>query len=224
VVPAAGLGERMAGEVPKQYLPLAGRTVLGHTLQRMLDWGFLKGLVVALHENDKWWPELVLAGDDRVETVVGGEQRCHSVLAALRALAGRAAPLDWVLVHDAARPCVRREDVERLKESSARDAVGGLLALPVAETVKRAGSEGRVQATVDRRDLWLAQTPQMFRHGALTECLQAALDRGEQVTDEASAMELAGLKPLLVAGAATNIKITLPADLATAEAWLALGE
>jgi 2-C-methyl-D-erythritol 4-phosphate cytidylyltransferase len=224
VVPAAGLGERMAGDVPKQYLPLAGEPILSHTLRRMLDWGFLSGLVVALHADDQWWPHLPVAADARIETVRGGEQRSQSVLAALEALPGRAARQDWVLVHDAARPCIRREDVLRLKDSVARDAVGGLLAMPVTETVKRADGEGRVLGTVDRRDLWLAQTPQMFRYGSLLDCLRAALERGEEITDEASAIERSGLQPRLVAGSATNIKITLPADLACAEAWLALGE
>ena len=224
VVPAAGLGERMAGVVPKQYLELAGQSVISHTVQRMLAWEFLQGLVVALHREDTWWPQQPVAGDTRVETVTGGVERGHSVLAALKALQGRAAPQDWVLVHDAARPCIRRQDVERLRQELAQDALGGLLALPVAETVKRADADGRVEGTLDRRGLWLAQTPQMFRYEQLRDCLQAALDRGEQVSDEASAMEFAGLQPRLIAGAGSNIKITLPADLATAEAWLAGGE
>ncbi|MCZ6828388.1 MAG: 2-C-methyl-D-erythritol 4-phosphate cytidylyltransferase [Gammaproteobacteria bacterium] len=224
VVPAAGLGERMGAAVPKQYLELAGQTVISHTVQRMLDWEFLQGLLVALHRDDKWWPQQAVASDRRVETVVGGDQRCYSVLAALKALGGRAAPQDWVLVHDAVRPCIRREDVESLRTGLEQDAVGGLLALPVAETVKRADTDGRVEATLDRQGLWLAQTPQMFRYGQLLDCLQVALDNDEQVTDEAAAIELAGLQPRLIAGAGSNIKITMPADLATAEAWLARGE
>jgi 2-C-methyl-D-erythritol 4-phosphate cytidylyltransferase len=224
VVPAAGLGQRMGGEIPKQYLELAGQSVISHTLQRMLGWEFLQGLVVALHRDDRWWSQQSVATDARVETVVGGEQRSDSVFAALQALRERAAPQDWVLVHDAARPCIRRDDVESLRNGLAQDAVGGLLALPVAETVKRADADGRVEVTLDRQGLWLAQTPQMFRYGQLYNCLQSALDRGEEVTDEAAAMELAGLRPRLIAGAASNIKITLATDLATAEVWLARGE
>lgn len=220
VVPAAGLGQRVGTDVPKQYLQLGGQSVLAHTLQRMLDWGFLAGLVVALHREDRWWSELAVADAAGVETVTGGEQRCDSVLAALRVLDGRAAAQDWVLVHDAARPCIRREDVENLRLACALDAVGGLLALPVAETVKRADAHGRVTQTLDRRDLWLAQTPQMFRYGQLLDCLNNALQKGEAVTDEAAAIELAGLQPRLVAGDRSNIKITVPADLALAEAWL----
>jgi 2-C-methyl-D-erythritol 4-phosphate cytidylyltransferase len=220
VVPAAGLGQRIGAEVPKQYLQLGGQSIISHTVRRMLDWGFLQGLVVALHRDDRWWSQLAVAGDARVETVAGGEQRCHSVLAALTFLHGRAAAQDWVLVHDAARPCIRRADVENLRQICARDAVGGLLALPVAETVKRADAHGRVAQTLDRHGLWLAQTPQMFRYGQLLDCLDKALARGGQVTDEAAAIELAGLQPRLITGDRSNIKITLPADLAAAQAWL----
>ena len=224
VVPAAGLGERMGTAVPKQYLEFAGQTVIGHTLRRMLDWGFLQGLVVALHHEDQWWPQQVVARDSRVETVIGGAERCHSVFAALESLRGRAAPRDWVLVHDAARPCIRRQDVEKLRLTLAEDEIGGLLALPVAETIKRADPDERVCETLDRRNLWLAQTPQMFRYGQLLDSLQAALDADERVTDEAAAIELAGLRPRLVAGVSSNIKITVAADLVAAEAWLARGE
>jgi len=224
VVPAAGLGERMAGAVPKQYLPIAGEPVLSHTLQRMLGWGFLQSLVVALHAQDSWWPQLRFANDQRVQTVLGGAQRCHSVMAALELLQGQAAADDWVLVHDAARPCIRAEDVEKLRCDLADDPVGGILAVAIAETVKQAGRNGRVEKTLPRDGLWLAQTPQMFRYQLLFDALQSALDSGHTVTDEAAAIEAAGLQPRLVAGAASNVKITLPADLAVAQYWLEQGD
>jgi 2-C-methyl-D-erythritol 4-phosphate cytidylyltransferase len=223
VVPAAGIGSRMGAEVPKQYLPLAGSTVLEQTLHNMLGWGMLSGITVALHPADHWWQALALAANPVIDTVTGGEQRCDSVLAALVALEGRAAPLDWVLVHDAARPCVLAQDVRSLYEAVADDLIGGLLALPVAETVKRADSSGRVGETLDRADLWLAQTPQMFRYAALRNSLAAAIASGDQVTDEAAAMERAGHRPLLVVGHRGNLKITRPEDLPLAAMALASG-
>ena len=221
VVPAAGTGSRMDAELPKQYLPLAGSTVLEQTLHNMLDWGILSGITVALHPQDRWWHSLELAANPAVDTVTGGEQRCDSVLAGLVALENKAAPMDWVLVHDAARPCVLAQDVRALREAVADDAVGGLLALPVAETVKRADDSGRVSETLDRNSLWLAQTPQMFRYAALRESLSAAIAGGDEVTDEAAAMERAGHKPLLVAGHRGNLKITRPEDLPLAAITLA---
>ena len=189
IVPAAGLGERMAAAVPKQYLEIAGEPILTHTLRRMLGWEILRGLVVALHAGDEWWSQQQFAGDDRVTTVIGGEQRCHSVLAALQALQGQAATDDWVLVHDAVRPCISSEDVENLRAGLVEDSVGGILAVPVTETVKRADARGRVERTLERSGLWLAQTPQMFRYGVLVDCLQAALEKGFLATDEAAAIE-----------------------------------
>ncbi|MCX2982134.1 2-C-methyl-D-erythritol 4-phosphate cytidylyltransferase [Halieaceae bacterium IMCC14734] len=221
VVPAAGIGSRMGAEVPKQYLPLAGSTVLEQTLHNMLGWGMLSGITVALHPQDRWWHSLELATNPSIESVTGGEQRCDSVLAALIALEDRAAPMDWVLVHDAARPCVRGQEVRTLCEAVADDAIGGLLALPVAETVKRSDASGRVSETLDRTSLWLAQTPQMFRYAALRESLAAAIAGDDPVTDEAAALERAGHRPLLVAGHRGNLKITRPEDLTLAA--IALG-
>ena len=200
VVPAAGIGSRMGVELPKQYLALAGSSVIEHTLNAMLNWSMLAGITVALHPTDRWWSTLTVATNPAIDTVVGGSERCDSVLAALDALADRAAPQDWIMVHDAARPCVTVADVESLYAAIAGDAVGGLLALPVAETVKRADAAGRVEATLDRERLWLAQTPQVFRYAALRANLTAALAAGDKVTDEAAAMERAGQQPLLVAG------------------------
>jgi 2-C-methyl-D-erythritol 4-phosphate cytidylyltransferase len=224
VVPAAGAGLRMGSKVPKQYLPLNGETVLQHTLAALLAADFIEQIVVALDGRDQLWETLPAAADSRVETVIGGAERSDSVRAGLEALAGRANPGDWVLVHDAARPCLSAAALERLREELTDSEVGGLLAVAVAETVKRGDEDQAVLETVDREDLWLAQTPQMFRFGLLQGALKQADKAGQFVTDESSAMELAGYRPQLVYGDPGNIKITRPGDLAFARAWLAAGE
>ncbi len=220
VIPAAGSGMRMGEAVPKQYLPLAGRTVIEHSMARLAALPRVAGLVVALAEGDPYWSTLQPQLGVPVQRITGGAERCHSVLAALTWLLGVADAHDWVLVHDAARPCVRRADLQRLIATLAEDSVGGLLAVPARDTKKRADATGRVLETVDRADLWQAQTPQMFRLGTLHEALSRAIAAGVLVTDEASAMEQAGLMPRLVEGHADNIKITRPEDLVLAEFYL----
>jgi len=220
VVPAAGVGARMQADRPKQYLPLLGRTVVEHALQRLLTHPRISGAVVAISSSDGWWPQLNIETEKPLWIAEGGEERCHSVLNALQALDGQAGDGDWVLVHDAARPCLRGEDVDELIRRCEGHPVGGLLAVPVRDTLKRADAAQNVQATVDRSHLWHAQTPQMFRLGQLRAALQQALAAGSLVTDEASAMERAGHAPLLVEGHADNIKITHPEDLALAELFL----
>ncbi len=220
VVPAAGSGRRMGSERPKQYLPLGTQPVLAHTLERLLGHPAVTAVVVALRAEDPYWPQLPLADDPRIRAVTGGAERMHSVWAGLDALAGEAAAEDWVLVHDAARPCLRRSDLDRLFAALAEDPVGGLLALPMADTVKRADASGRVQETVDRSTLWRALTPQMFRYGLLRRALAAAMEAGVLVTDEAQAVERLGQRPRLVQGHADNIKITHPGDLALAALFL----
>jgi len=222
VVPAAGTGRRMNSEIPKQYLIVAGQAVLQHTLQRMLGWGFLEQVMVALDSQDSYWPELPVSKDPRIATVVGGAERCDSVLAGLDALQALADAQDWVWVHDACRPCIALADVRRLRSAVVDDQVGGLLAVPVAATVKRADASRRVLQTLDRSDLWLAQTPQLFRFGALRNALLAVRETQHSVTDEAAAMELAGLQPLLVNGDPANIKLTRPGDLALLASTLKL--
>ena len=222
LVPAAGLGKRMGSAIPKQYLPLAGRPVIAHTLATLLDYPRIDGVVVAISAEDEWWPEVAakLTAVKPLLVVTGGAERCHSVLNGLEALRERAALADWILVHDAARPCLTAEDLDRLLAELADDSVGGLLAVPVRDTLKQADAAGRVTATVDRSQLWHALTPQMFRLGMLHEALRAALARGLLVTDEAAAMEAAGFAPRLVEGRADNLKITRPEDLALAEFYL----
>jgi 2-C-methyl-D-erythritol 4-phosphate cytidylyltransferase len=220
VIPAAGVGTRMRSDTPKQYLALRGRPVIQHVVERFRRHPAIAGVVVALAADDRRWGSLRFGGVARLETVVGGAERCHSVLAALDVLSQQADPMDWVLVHDAARPCLRGSDVDRLIEALADDPVGGLLALPVRDTMKRAAPDGSVAETVDRIGLWHALTPQMFRLDALRSALQAALARDILVTDEAQAMELAGMQPRLIEGSPDNIKITRPEDLDLAELYL----
>ena len=220
VVPAAGVGKRMASAIPKQYLPLAGRTVIDQTLDRLLNHPQIQALYVALSEQDGWWSDSAFATDPRVTRVTGGSERCHSVLNVLDVLSAVAAEDDWVLVHDAARPCLRVSDIDRLINRVSSHSVGGLLGVPVRDTMKRTDSMAEVTKTVSREELWHAFTPQMFRLGPLRSALKEALERGEVVTDEASAIELAGLQPLMVDGHADNIKITHPEDLALATFFL----
>ncbi len=220
VIPAAGIGKRMGGEIPKQYLELNGRPIILHTLERLLGHPSVRGVVVALSRHDGWWEHLDTRYDKPVLRVEGGVERCHSVLNALHELSLHAEDTDWVLVHDAARPCVTYDDLDKLISSLAQDETGGLLAVPVRDTMKRAEPNGRVIDTVEREHLWHALTPQMFRLGQLRHALEQALEAEQLVTDEASAMEYAGYQPLLVEGSASNIKITRAGDLALAEFYL----
>ena len=218
VVPAAGAGRRMANGVPKQYLDIGQKSVLEHTLDALLSCRYISTVVVVIAADDGRWPQLEAQYRDRpVATVTGGAERCHSVLNGLEYLAETSADDDWVLVHDAARPCLRTGDIETLIETLGDDAVGGLLGVPVADTMKRVDAGGQVEQTVTREGLWHAFTPQMFRLGPLRAALLQSLAAGRRVTDEAAAMEMAGHRPRMVQGHKDNIKITLPADLALAE-------
>jgi 2-C-methyl-D-erythritol 4-phosphate cytidylyltransferase len=221
VVPAAGAGTRMGAELPKQYLPLAGKTVIEHTLDALLSCAALSGIVVVVAADDARWPGVAANYRDQPLTAVtGGVERCHSVLNGLEHLAQQAQPDDWVLVHDAARPCLRPADVTTLIETLAGDAHGGLLGVPVADTMKRVNAQQQVTATVERNGLWHALTPQMFRIAQLRAALQDAIDSNVLVTDEATAMERVGHAPRMVQGHRDNIKITLPADLPLAAFYL----
>lgn len=222
IVPAAGVGKRMGATLPKQYLPLAGRPVIAYTLDTLLHHSRIDGVVVVIGAEDEEWPEVAaeLTTDTPLRVVTGGAERCHSVLNGLEALREWAAPDDWALVHDAARPCLTATDLDRLLIELAADPVGGLLAVPVRDTLKQADPAGRVVATVDRSPLWHALTPQMFRLGLLYDAVNAALARGLLVTDEAAAIEAAGFAPRLIEGRSDNLKITRPEDLALAEFYL----
>ncbi|MES2817845.1 MAG: 2-C-methyl-D-erythritol 4-phosphate cytidylyltransferase [Pseudomonadota bacterium] len=214
VIPAAGVGARMRSDRPKQYLLVAGRSILEHSLACFIDHSGLKGLVVSLAADDPYWPTLACADDPRIIRAAGGRERADSVLNALRRLTELGADDgDWVLVHDAARPNLVREDLDRLLLMLADDEVGGLLGIPLRDTLKRVGGDGRVLDTLDRQCLWQAYTPQMFRLGMLRQALEQALAAGATITDEASALEWTGRAPRLVEGRADNLKITHPEDL-----------
>jgi 2-C-methyl-D-erythritol 4-phosphate cytidylyltransferase len=217
VMPAAGIGRRFGTERPKQYAALAGRTVIEWALAPFLRDTRCAGVMVALAPGDPYWPTIAPAA---VHTTPGGAERSDSVRNALAALAPRAAAEDWVLVHDAARPCLPGQDLERLLGSLAAHPLGGLLATPAADTLKRADAHGAVAETVDRAGLWRALTPQMFRYGPLCAALDQAHAAQRRPTDEAQALEWAGQHPVLVAGSAANLKITTAADLTIAAALL----
>jgi 2-C-methyl-D-erythritol 4-phosphate cytidylyltransferase len=221
IVPAAGQGSRFGSATPKQYTALLGRPVLSWTLQSLLAEDSLAGVVVALADaTDERWTALPESRDPRVRTCPGGARRELSVARALAALAGDAADTDWVLVHDAARPCLRHDDLQALFSELRDETVGGLLAIPVSDTLKRADGRNEVAETVPRETLWRALTPQMFRYGLLQRALTLSVERGRVVTDEASAIEGLGLRPRLVRGHADNIKVTNPEDAALAAAIL----
>ena len=235
---AAGLGVRMRSAGlkpspnlkpspkprPKQYLKLRGRTLIEHSINEFMHSAWVEGVVVVLAPGDEDFARLEIARHRKLHTATGGATRAESVLAGLQKVgqldSGKvnAAGSPYVLIHDAARPCVTRDDLERLRSETSDDQ-GGLLAMPVADTLKRAEA-GRVAATVDRRDLWRAQTPQLFRLDLLRQALGDCLAQGIEVTDEARAMEAAGHRPRLVAGREGNVKVTYPDDLALAEFWL----
>lgn len=221
VIPAAGAGRRFGAGLPKQYLALAGTAIQQHTLDRLTGMPELTRVVVAIAADDELARTLPYARPERLQFVAGGGERMDSVLAGLEALqAAGAGADDWVLVHDVARPLLRPADVRRLLAELADDPVGGLLANPVRDTMKRSDADGRIDSTVCREQLWHALTPQMFRLGLLLRALRSARDAGVLVTDEAAAVERLGLQPRLVSGARDNLKITFPDDLPLAEALL----
>jgi 2-C-methyl-D-erythritol 4-phosphate cytidylyltransferase len=220
VVAAAGRGERFGGRRPKQYADLLGRAVLSWSLGALLAERSIAGVVVAISAGDRRFARLPESGDARVRSCRGGERREISVANALRFLGDEARDEDWVLVHDAARPCLRRGDLRTLFDGVGGDPVGGLLAAPLGDTLKAAGPDGRCERTVPREGLWRALTPQMFRYGVLRRALALCIDRERAVTDEAAAIELLGLRPKLVMGRPDNLKVTHPGDLALAAAVL----
>ena len=226
VVPAAGIGRRMHNNTPssarhlaKQYLPLAGSTVIEHTLQILSESPRVERIVVGINSRDVLWRELPLASHPKIDTVTGGEERADTVLNCLRAFPPHE-HRRWVLVHDAVRPCLRHSDIESLWGALEGDSVGGLLATPIVDTIKRSDIDRKITATVDRNNLWAAQTPQIFRLGQLLSALQSEYRHGRMVVDEASAMEAIGVRPRLVMGSAQNIKITHTEDLVQAALYL----
>ena len=217
LVPAAGTGERLGGQTPKQYLLLNGKPMLFYSVQRLCDSPRIKRVYVVLARGEKWFSQhdwKAFAGK-LTAFYCGGETRAASVLNGLVAAKAEIGADDWVLVHDAARPCLSTELLDKLLDELGGDSVGGLLALPVADTLKRADGAERVQRTEPRENLWQAQTPQMFRYGTLTRALQEM--QYTEVTDEARAIEGLGLHPKLVVSDARNLKVTHAQDLPLAE-------
>ncbi len=221
LVPAAGIGARFGTATPKQYLPVAGRSLLWHAVAGLLAHPSVERVAVVLHPQDALFDQQPW-GEMRARIAAllcGGAVRAESVRNGLVALRGEVTDQDWVLVHDAARPCLTAAMLQCLFETLDSDAVGGLLAVPVADTLKRGDRDGRIVRTEPREGLWRAQTPQMFRYGLLMRALEGA-DLAA-ITDEASAVEALGLSPRLVQGSERNIKVTYPEDLALAELILA---
>ncbi|WP_394293918.1 2-C-methyl-D-erythritol 4-phosphate cytidylyltransferase [Aeromonas rivipollensis] len=214
IVPAAGIGSRMGADCPKQYLTLAGKTILEHTLGCLLSHPAIARVIVALAPHDEWFEQLAVAADPRILRVEGGIERAYSVLNALHVAQGK-----WVLVHDAARPCLCHGDLDKLI-ATAMACDGAILGSRVRDTMKRTDGAGNIVATVEREQLWHALTPQMFPAGTLKRALEEGLALGALITDEASAMERAGFTVKMVEGRADNIKVTRPEDLSLAELFL----
>jgi 2-C-methyl-D-erythritol 4-phosphate cytidylyltransferase len=217
LIPAAGRSVRFGGTTLKQYAHLAGLPVIAHSIEAVSRHPSVRSVTVALAPDDGIFGELVQPDWPRIHTVDGGDSRAQTVLNGLQAIATREEDWGWVLVHDAARPCLSWADLDLLIEQGTKHSSGAILAVPVNDTVKQSGADGRIDGTVDRSGLWAAQTPQLFRLADLTVRLEAALAAGQSPTDEAAAMEAAGVRPLLVKGCSTNIKITGAGDLALAE-------
>ena len=219
VVPAAGVGRRMNVDIPKQYLEIRGKTLIEHTLERLLDFPLLEKVVVVLDGNDSYYKDIELLRNERILLAKGGAERYQSVLNGLDVLSELAADDDWVMVHDVARPCVRRSDLDWLVNQLEGHSVGGILGNPVRDTMKR--TQGyTITETVDRDNLWHALTPQMFRMKLLRDAMQQAIADEMPVTDEASAIEYSGKQPVMVEGHPDNIKVTRGTDLALASLYI----
>ncbi|MFT6969085.1 MAG: 2-C-methyl-D-erythritol 4-phosphate cytidylyltransferase [Cellvibrionaceae bacterium] len=218
IVPAAGLGRRMGSDLPKQYLTINKKTILEHTLTRLLSVESITAIVVVLDENDQVFATLPCAKNTRLMTAFGGKERCDSVLSALIALQQKVASNDCVLVHDAARCCILPSRVSELIACLKDDNVGGLLGVPVSDTLKQVDGHRKSTQTLDRSIVWAAQTPQLFPYDLLKLSLEKAIAANEVITDEASAIEFSGLQPQMVMGHYDNIKVTHPNDILIAGA------
>ncbi|NKB75765.1 MAG: 2-C-methyl-D-erythritol 4-phosphate cytidylyltransferase [Gammaproteobacteria bacterium] len=226
IVPAAGIGKRMSSVVPKQYLMLRGKPILEHTLNRLWESPCIDGVVVGVRNDDAHWETINTDHEKFLGISHGGKERIHTVLKAMDLLLARydTARDDWVLVHDAVRPCVSKADIEKLVGRANANGEGALLAARVMDTLKRSDGDHRVEKTVERECHWRALTPQVFPLGTLKEALESAVEKGVTATDESAAMELFGAYPELVESGGNNIKITLKSDLLLAEFLLENGE
>ncbi len=223
VVPAAGVGLRYRSSIPKQYLPLCGIPVVLHSINRLIKIKEIKEVFVVLSPEDTFWQKLDYS-NPKLKTTLGGNNRSESVSNALNDLSAKADKEDWVLVHDAVRPCVSQSDIQKLIEAIRNEDIGGLLAYPLSDTIKEVDDGLSVRKTIAREKLWSAMTPQIFRYGLLREAYKEAILTGVSVTDEAGAIELLGLRPKIIQGEKTNIKMTHAQDMALAEsiisAWV----
>lgn len=220
VIPAAGIGQRMGQSIPKQYLSLHNKPIIQYSLETLVTHPLVHHAVVALHENDTYWQRLDLPFQDKITTVVGGDERSDSVFNALNEISANACDEDWVLVHDAVRPCLHRSDLDRLINSLRDHPVGGLLGAQLVDTMKKTNAQGDIISTLSRDSLWRAFTPQLFRFNKLMRALQTASRNQQHITDEAVAIELIGESPRMIAGREDNIKITRPEDLSLAASLL----
>lgn len=210
----------MGIDIPKQYLKINELSILEHTVSRFIRLADINGVVVVISKDDRNWIGIDLSRHKKIMTTTGGKERYHSVLNGLRSLGNVAVDSDWALVHDAARPCVRIEDIQKLIEELSDHQAGGLLGIPVRDTMKRTDKKNEIIETVSRDGLWHALTPQMFRIGDLRQAIEKAVAENLDITDEAQAMELVGFKPKFVCGHPDNIKITNMNDLLLAELFL----
>lgn len=213
IIPASGVGSRMNAPLPKQYLKIHGKTILEHTLKPFIEHAQITKIIVAVSKQDPFYKQITLLNHPKIQIVFGGETRANSVYNALVQLNEN----DWALVHDAARPCLKRSDLDKILQIT--DENGGILATPAIDTMKRANGN-QIAHTEDRSTLWHALTPQFFNADLLRSALTQAFDQNAVITDEASAMEFVGFKPLLIAGRSDNLKVTRPEDLALAEFYL----
>ncbi len=220
IVPAAGVGARMQADRPKQYLTLEGKTVLEKTLERLVSHSKIEGVVLAIAKDDPWWLEISLTVEYTIHVVNGGAHRADSVLNALSILTTIINNNPWVMVHDAVRPCLQHNDIDVLLAALWNHDIGGGLGIPINDTVKRVNPNNEVVETLCRQGLWRASTPQMFRLKVLSQALEVAKQRQIVVTDDASALELVGFQPKMIAGQEDNIKITFPQDLVLASLYL----
>lgn len=224
IIPAAGIGQRMASSVPKQYLNVGGKTILEHAALPLLDNAHIKHVVFSLHADDDQFSQLVFQdSNQKIRKVIGGETRAHSVLNALESIKNEIKPNDYVLVHDAARPCLSGADLTKLIDTCLQHEVGGILAARATDTIKQV-QQHEISCTLDRDNIWRAFTPQMFKFKILYDAIKQAIQNDITITDEASAVEYMNFHPCIVEGSSRNIKVTRPDDIAIAEMYLTSSE
>ena len=220
VIPAAGIGKRMGDDIPKQYISVCGKTVIEHTIDNFIDRNEIENICISISESDNYWPTLPISKNEKIITTVGGNERYESVYNGLRAIQDKATENDWVLVHDAVRPCLKKSIIDRLITDISSHDVGGILALPCSETMKRVNNSNEVEETINRQTAWRAQTPQMFKYKKLLLAIEKVINEDIFITDEAMAMELSNHKPVVILGDENNIKITHKTDLKYLELFL----